>query len=223
MARPKLQSLMIATIRCLLALCIFGLLFVSEVATMRATEKASRSDGNMLATAASSQGKPFSITGDVGDLYPGARVPLNVRIANPNNSSLTVRSIAVEVEDSNVGGCGKEWIRPGRDVRISALVPSRSTAQLSFPVRMLGNAPVVCEGAAWTLNFTGAGTVPEGQGQPGGDDPDNGDPAPPNDQVDNGSLLPTTGFNLTMIAGLALASILIGAMLVARRRSGDQA
>jgi LPXTG-motif cell wall-anchored protein len=35
--------------------------------------------------------------------------------------------------------------------------------------------------------------------------------------------LPFTGFNIVMIAGLALASILLGVLLVMRRRAGDEA
>ena len=224
MARPKLQSTTMATARCLLALCVFGLLFASNASAMRATQKASRLNDSMMATGAASKGKPFTITGDVGALYPGARVPLNVRVTNPNNSPLTVRSIAVAVEESNVTGCGREWIRPGRDVRISALVPAKSTAHLSFPLRMLGSAPVACQGATWTLNFAGAGTVPDGQGPPGDGDPDTtDDPNAPGDQNVNGSPLPFTGFNITMIAGLALALVLIGVILVTRRKSGDEA
>jgi hypothetical protein len=213
---------MMATARCLLALCVFGLLLGSNAAAMRATQDASRSNSDILATGAASKGKPFSITGDVDDLYPGLRTLLNVQIANPNNSPLTVRSIDVAVEDSDVIGCGPEWISPGRDVRISALVPAKSTAHLSFPVRMLGNAPVACQGATWTLAFTGGGTVPGGQDPPGGG-PNYDDPAASDDQDVNGSLLPFTGFNIIMIAGLALASILIGVVFVTRRRSGDAA
>jgi hypothetical protein len=227
MLRPKLQSTMMATVRCLLALCVFGLLLGSNAMAMRASQEASRSNDSMLAGAAS-EGKPFSITGDVGDLYPGARAPLNVHVTNPSNSPLTVRSIAVGVEDSDIAGCGQEWIRPGDDVRISALVPAKSTAHLSVPVRMLRNAPVVCQGATWPLNFTGAGTVADGNGPPDDNGPPDGnpgpdDPAAPNVPGDYGSPLPFTGFNITMIAGLALALILIGVILVTRRRSGNEA
>jgi hypothetical protein len=213
MSRPKLQSSMMATVRCLLALCVFGLLLGSNAVAMRATQKSPPSAG-----------KSFSIRGDVGDLYPGARAPLNVQVTNPNNSPLTVRSIAVRVEDSDVIGCGREWIRPGKDVQISALVPAKSTAHLSFPVRMLGSAPVVCQGATWPLYFSGAGTVPGGEAPPGGNgNPGPGDPPTPNDPDVYGSPLPFTGFNITMIAGLALALILIGVMLVTRRRSDHEA
>ena len=227
MFRPKLQSSMMATVRCLLALCVFGLLFGSSALAMQASQKASRSNDSMFAAGAASEGKSFSITGDVGDLYPGARAPLNVHVTNPNNSPLTVHSIAVGVHDSDIIGCGREWLRPGQDVRVSALVPAKSTGHLSFPVRMRENAPVLCQGATWTLNFTGAGKVlagktpPGGGGDPGPDGPD--DPAAPSDPDVYGSPLPFTGFNITMIAGLAVALILIGVMLVTRRRSGDEA
>jgi hypothetical protein len=229
MSRPKLQSTMMATVRCLLALCVFGLLLGSNAMAMRATQKSSRSNDSMLAAGAASEGKSFSITGDVGDLYPGARAPLNVQVTNPNNSPLTVRSIAVGVEDSDIAGCGREWIRPGDDVRISALVPAKSTAHLSFPVRMLRNAPVVCQGASWPLNFTGAGAVADGSGPPDDNNgPPDGSPGPdhppaPDEPDDYGSPLPFTGFNITMIAGLALTLILIGVMLVTRPRSGTEA
>ena len=226
MSRPKLQSLMMATTRCLLALCVFGLLFGSEVAAMRATKQDSQTAGDMQTAGATSKGKPFTITGDVGNLYPGMRAPLNVRITNPNNSPLTVRSIAVGVEDSNVAGCGREWVSPGDDVKISALVPPKSTAHLSFPVRMLSGAPVACQGATWTLNFTGAGTVPDGQDPPddNDDDDDDGDGTDQGRGGDEyGSIMPFTGFNLLMIAGIALSSILLGLLLAARRRSGDEA
>jgi len=222
-ARPKLQSTMMATARYLLALCVFGLLLGSHAAAMRATQDASRSNSDMLAASAASKSKPFSITGHVDDLYPGLRALLNVQVANPNNSPLEVRSIDVAVADSDVIGCGPEWISPGRDVRISALVPAKSTAHLSYPVRMLGNAPAACQGATWTLAFTGGGTVSGGQDSSGGNGPNDDDPAAPDDQDVKGSLLPFSGFNIIMIAGLALASILVGVVFVTRRRSGDAA
>ena len=228
MSRPKLQNTMMATVRCLVALCVFGLLLGSNAMAMRATQKASGSNDSMLAAGVASEGKAFSITGDVGNLHPGARAPLNVQVTNPNNSPLTVRSIAVGVEDSDIAGCGQEWIRPGDDVRISALVPAKSTAHLSFPVRMLGNAPIACQGATWLLNFTGAGTVADGNDPPDGNGPPDGNPGPddpgaPIEPGVYGSPLPFTGFNITMIAALAVALILIGVMLVTRRRSGTEA
>jgi hypothetical protein len=220
MSRPKLQSPMTATLRCLLALCVFGLLFVSQAAAMQASRSSSRSPA--LARTAANGMLPFEIHGEIENLYPGARVPLNVRVTNPNDHRLTVRSIEVEVQDSDASGCGREWVRPGRNVRVSALVPPRSSAFLSYPVWMLDDAPAACQGATWRLNFRGTGTVLGAQVPPNDGNPDDGN-ALPQGENDNGSVLPFTGFNLLTIVGLALASILVGLILVLRRRSEERA
>jgi hypothetical protein len=206
MSRPKLQSVTMASIRCLLALCVFGLLFGSQTAAS-------------MQTAAKSP-RPFAIEGEIDGLYPGARVPLNIRVTNPHDNPLRVQSVGVEVQDSDTNGCGREWVRPGRNVTISTLVPPRSTSSLSYPVSMVDSAPAVCQGATWALNFTGTGTVSGGEGpSDGGNGNNTGDEPAPGD----GSVLPFTGFNLAMILGVALASILSGVLLVMWRRSGDQA
>lgn len=218
--RPKLQSLTMATVRCLLGLCVFGLLFGSEVAAMRATKRGSQSPATMQTAAKGPQS--FAIEGEIDGLYPGARVPLNVRVTNPHDNPLRVRSVDVEVQDSDLGACGREWVKPGRNVTISTLVPPKSTSFLSYPVWMVDSAPAVCQGATWALNFTGTGTMAGGQGPSGG-----GNGETPNDEAaptDNGgSVLPFTGFNLVMILGVALTSILSGVLLVVWRRSGDEA
>jgi hypothetical protein len=223
MSRPKLQSLMVATIRCLLGLCVFGLLFGSEVAAMRATKRSSQSQATKQ-TAARQGLRPFAIEGEIEGLYPGAQVPLNIRVTNPHHDFLRVRSIDVEVQDSDLSGCRREWIRPGRNVTISTLVPPKSTSFLSYPVGMVDGAPAVCQGATWALNFSGTGTVAGGQGPSGGGNGDTpGDAAAPVGENDNGSVLPFTGFSLVMVLGVALTSILCGVLLVVRRRSGDEA
>jgi hypothetical protein len=211
---------MTAIIRCLLALCVFGLLFVSQAEAMRASR--SRSQSPALTPAAGRTMLPFEIAGEIDDLYPGARVPLNVRVTNPNDRKLRVRSVEVEVQNSDIAGCGREWVRPGRNVRISALVPPKSSAFLSYPVWMLDDAPSACQGATWTLNFRGTGTVLGAQVPPDdGNEP--GDGSAPAEESGEGSVLPFTGFSLLTIVGLALASILLGLILMVRRRSEDRA
>lgn len=206
MSRPKLQSSMMATTRCLLALCVFGLLLASQAAAT-------------MPTAAKGL-QPFAIEGEITNLYPGARVPLNVRVTNPHDLPLRVRSIGVEVQDSDLTGCGREWVRPGRQVNISTLVPPKSTSFLSYPVWMLDDAPVDCRGATWPLSFTGAGTVSEGQAPPDDDDTDNpADEAAPGDDSGNGSVLPFTGGDLILVIALSLALTLAGVFLLALRRS----
>ena len=222
MSRPKLQSLTMATLRCLLGLCVFGLLFGSEVAAMRATKQSSQSPTTTLTAAKGRQS--FAIEGEIEGLFPGARVPLNVRVTNPHDNPLRVRSVGVEVQDSDLGGCGREWVKSERNVTISTLVPPRSTAFLSYPVGMVDGAPAICQGATWALNFTGIGTMAEGHGPSGGGIGDTpGDAAAPVGENDSGSVLPFTGFSLVMVLGVALISILCGVLLVVRRRSGDEA
>jgi hypothetical protein len=166
--------------------------------------------------------QPFVIAGEIDDLYPGARVPLNVRVTNPNDHRLRVRSVEVEVENSDRSGCGREWVRPGRNVSVSALVPPKSSAFLSYPVWMLDDAPASCQGATWTLNFRGTGSVLGAQVPPDdGNGP--GDGAAPFGEDDGGSVLPFTGFSLLTIVGLAIASILLGLILMLRRPSEDRA
>ena len=188
---------------------------------MRATKRSSQSPATMPTTAKGLQS--FAIEGEIEGLYPGARVPLNVRVTNPHDNPLRVRSVEVEVQDSDLSGCGREWVRPGRDVTISSLVPPKSTAFLSYPVWMVDGAPAVCQGATWALNFTGTGMVGGGQGPSDGGNrhTPTDDAAPGKDG--GGSVLPFTGFNLVMILGVALTSILSGVLLVVWRRSGDEA
>jgi hypothetical protein len=221
MSRPKLQSPMMATIRCLLALCVFGLLFVSQAEAMRASRPKAQTPA--LQQAAAKSKLPFEIAGEIEDLYPGARVPLNVRVTNPHDHPLKVRSIDVEVQDSDRAGCGREWVRPGRNVRISALVPPKSSAFLSYPVWMVDDAPAACQGATWTLGFEGIGSVLGTRVPPDNDNtPDDG-AAGPSDEHDPASVLPFTGFSLLTIVGLALISILLGLILMLGRRREGQA
>ena len=183
---------------------------------MRATKRSSQSPDTMLTAAKGLQS--FAIEGEIDGLFPGARVPLNIRVTNPHDNPLRVRSVDVEVRDSDLSGCGRGWVKPGRNVAISTLVPPKSTSFLSYPVWMVDSAPAVCQGTTWTLNFTGIGTVAGGQGPSDGG---NGDT--PGDEYVGGSVLPFTGINLAMIIGVALTSILTGVLLVVWRRSGDQA
>ena len=163
MPRPKLQSLTIATARCLLTLCVFGLFIGPEVAAQRASQRAmefakSRNSGKISTGQAGEV--PFGIRGRVRGLYPGARKPLTVRLRNPHRFPIEVRSLGVKVRRSDHAGCGHRWVRPKRAVTISVLVPPRSKAFVSYPVRMRKAAPEVCNGATWRLRFIGKGARP---------------------------------------------------------------
>lgn len=164
MARSKLQSLTIATIRCLLMLCVFGLFIGPEVLAQRASQVvAMKHDGQNRRTRISvgQAGEvPFGISGRVSGLYPGARTQLTVRLRNPHNFPLKVLSVRVKVSHSDHEGCGPRWIQPQRAVTVSVLVPPKTKASASYPVRMRKAAPEACNGATWKLHFSGNGARP---------------------------------------------------------------
>lgn len=225
MSRPKLQSSMMATVRCLFALCIFGLLFGSEVAAMRATQKESKSTTAVQRAGKAPQGKydvHFGITGNIEDLYPGASAPLKVRVNNSFEVPLEVRFIKMRVEDSDQSGCGREWIEHKRSVEISRLVPPKSASYVSYPMRMHESAPAACMGAAWELIFQGTGAVsPQPSRNPDDnvDDDTSGNGHGNGDASGDGSVLPFTGGDLIPVIALSLALILAGVFLLALRRS----
>lgn len=162
MARPKLQSLTIATIRCLITLCVFGLLLGPEVlahAEHVAMERARQSRHTRISVGQAGE-IPFGIKGRVRGLYPGARKPLTVRLRNPHSFPIEVLSVRVKVSRSDHQGCGRRWIRPRRAVTVSLLVPPKSKAFASYPVRMRKAAPEACKGATWKLHFSGKGARP---------------------------------------------------------------
>jgi len=165
MARPKLQSLTIATIRCILTLCVFGLFIGPEVLAQRASQAvAMKHEGQSRSSGRISVGQagevPFGIKGRVRGLYPGARRQLTVRFRNPHNFPIEVLSVRVKVSHSDHQGCGRRWVRPRRAVTISVLVPAKSKASASYPVRMRRAAPEACDGATWKLQFSGKGARP---------------------------------------------------------------
>ncbi|MGH2776077.1 MAG: hypothetical protein ACRDJT_11700 [Actinomycetota bacterium] len=220
MSRPKLQSLTMATVRCLLGLCVFGLLFGYEIAAMRATKRSSKTPATMQTAAKGLQS--FAIEGEIEGLYPGARVPLNIRVTNPLDNPLRVRSVEVEVQDSDLSGCGREWVESGRNVTISTLVPPQSTAFLAYPVWMADGAPAACQGATWALGFTGVGAVPGEQGPSDAGTGESPGANAPGDENGGAAVLPFTGSGLVMILGVALTAILSGLAFVVFHRSGNE-
>ncbi len=164
MTLPKTHNLTIATLRSIITLCIFCLLFGPLVMAQRESKRLSDLETSRAQRKQSSTGKagriPFTISGRVGGLYPGAVRPLTLHVDNPHSFRIKVRSLKVRVGSSDHPGCGPEWIRPKRKVKVSVLVPARSRASVGYPVRMLEGAPTGCNGSSWTLRFSGIGSRP---------------------------------------------------------------
>lgn len=164
MTPPKTQSMTIAALRCIVTLCVFSLLLGPLIMAQRESKRLSDLEASRAQRKQSSTGKagriPFTISGGVDGLYPGAVRPLTLHVDNPHRFRIKVRSLKVRVGSSDNQGCGPEWIRPKRKVKVSVLVPPRSRASVGYPVRMLEGAPLECQGSRWTLRFMGKGSRP---------------------------------------------------------------
>lgn len=143
----------VAAVRVALSVAIVGALTAPQASTFLARRDAQRSGGSV--TGGITLETSFGVTGRVRKLYPGARKTMTVRVRNPHGYAIVVRELGVRVRKSDHAGCGRRWVRPKRVVRLSLLVPARSRARASLPVRMRPAAPDACQGARWRLRFRG--------------------------------------------------------------------
>jgi hypothetical protein len=104
--------------------------------------------------AAAHQG--FSIRGQVGGLYPGARKPLSLVVHNRSAKVIHVRSITTRVRDARAGCSGKN-VRVGR-YRGRLRVGPHGWRRVSVQIRMLRTAPDACKKAVFRLRFRGTAT-----------------------------------------------------------------
>ena len=93
----------------------------------------------------------LSLSGNVDGLYPGAALPLPVKVANTAAFDVVVTEINVTVIAT--GGCS------ARNVAVSpfsgsVLVRKRATAMVPLTVTFLPTAPNECQGAAFGLLYT---------------------------------------------------------------------
>jgi hypothetical protein len=143
-----------AVTRWLIAVVMLALMLTPAAMQMMATR------GNVLRgdmKAAASSKPKLKIRGSVRGLYPGARKSLILKVKNRQRYPLRVKSLKVKVGRSNKRGCARRWIRPKRRVRVSLLVPARTRAFVSYPIKMRRRAPNACQGARWKLRFKGKG------------------------------------------------------------------
>ena len=102
------------------------------------------------------RGPALVLRGSVAGLYPGARLPLPVRIRN--RRPFAVRVLAVQARASGRGrrGCANSNIavsRPPLRVR----VPAWRTRTAMLRVTMRRGAPDACKGAVFGLTFSARG------------------------------------------------------------------
>jgi hypothetical protein len=148
----------------------------------------------------------FTITGEVGGLYPGAETTLNAQVTNPQPFPIRVTSVAVRVRDASPG-CPASMLEI-RGSENAVEVPPGATRSVRLDVRMDRSAPDACQGATWPLEFTGTAT---------GEEPTTG--ASPSDPTGPGGFA-YTGANLVLlfVVMVALAAAGVLSLRQARRR-----
>lgn len=100
------------------------------------------------------KGKTFTISGDVGGLYPGVTRPLILTVANPKPFEIEVTQLSVAVSGTTEQGCGAEQlevVQPLAGFRI----PGRETRTRTASVTMARTAPDACQGAVFHLSYGG--------------------------------------------------------------------
>lgn len=97
--------------------------------------------------------KSFLISGNVGGLSPGVAGSLYLRITNPNNSDISVRSLGVQVARASAN-CPASAVRVGGFTG-PVFVPGRGTAQIVLPITLAASAPDSCQAARWPLAYDG--------------------------------------------------------------------
>jgi hypothetical protein len=100
--------------------------------------------------------RPFTLSGHVSGLYPGARRRLTIVIRNHSRRPLRIRSVTARVRDAGPA-CR------GRNLRISRFrgrlrLRARRARRIAVTVLMRPDAPDACQGARFPLVFRGRAT-----------------------------------------------------------------
>jgi hypothetical protein len=113
----------------------------------------------------------FTIAGDVTlKLFPGRSQPVNLSIANPNPTAITIAANAITVTVVTAqAGCANSSFAVTHGPAVSVTVPGNSTRSLSALGIATANWPVItmidthinqnaCQGAPLTITYTGSAT-----------------------------------------------------------------
>jgi hypothetical protein len=119
----------------------------------------------------STNNTPFGISGNaVGTFYPGpTSLPINLVIANPFNTTLTVTSATVTVTGTNQADCDASNFFVVQNLVGTVNIPANTTESLSTAGDSQSNWPAVqmidtgalqdaCQGATVNFSYAGSGT-----------------------------------------------------------------
>ncbi|MGO9196514.1 MAG: hypothetical protein ACLQK4_05240 [Acidimicrobiales bacterium] len=107
--------------------------------------------------AASRRATPtFSIAGKMSGLFPGKKLPLVLRLHNPNKLTITVTSVTTSVENAT-SKCGAKYVSvTGFSGHIA--VAAGKTEKVTLHVTMKTSAPNSCEGKSFPFHYKGSAT-----------------------------------------------------------------
>ncbi len=148
--RSRLAALaargLLVVLLCSIALAPQALRFISD-------GRAARESGR--AGVAATTGARFHVRGHVWGLYPGAHKSVQIQVTNPNPYPIRVRSLTATVGRSDRNGCIASALRPNKEIRLKLLVPKKSRAFATYPIKLHQAASNKCQGARWPLVFHG--------------------------------------------------------------------
>lgn len=168
---PKRRRVIAATLFVVTAVLLGGAWALrststSTAASPPATGQASKTQVTVLGTVTQKpkDDKPgerkgqahIGVSGDVAGLYPGASLPLRLRLTNPYSFDVIVTSVEV-TPAAAAEGCGPEWIRADA-LSAPVALGKKGSATTDITLRMHGDAPDACKNATWALAYAGAVT-----------------------------------------------------------------
>lgn len=102
------------------------------------------------------KGKAFTMSGSATGLYPGADLPLQLTVQNPNQQDIRVQSVSVQVANATAQ-C------PGSLVTVDSFAPfvvgGRASGVTTLQIHLSPSAPNVCRARTWTLTYTGTAVM----------------------------------------------------------------
>ncbi|MGO9559107.1 MAG: hypothetical protein ACLPQS_16435 [Acidimicrobiales bacterium] len=95
----------------------------------------------------------FKIAGSTKGLYPGGRVPLVLKVTNPDSFAIVVTSLTVRVGRAGPRCRGANVSIPAFSGRLK--VAAHKSARVTLHATLLHSAPNGCEGARFPLHYRG--------------------------------------------------------------------
>jgi hypothetical protein len=97
--------------------------------------------------------KPFTVSGTVTGLYPGAERPLRLVVSNPHPFAIRVTALWVDVGDAS-RRCRGYNLSVSR-LRSPVTISARGLRRVVLRTALLGWAPAACRGASFRLSYGG--------------------------------------------------------------------